>query len=368
MRNHKKHTPDLVCIISALNGGGSQTVLLKLIKAWVAQGKQIAIITFADKSLDKIQLPDCVDRIALGNYKPSSNKITAIFANLKRIASLRKTLKRLNSPVTLSFLSNTNILAILATFKLSTRVIISERNDPARQSFGKVWDWLRRRLYPYADIVTANSKSALRSINQYVPIKKCRLVNNPIFLSSSIENIHLEKPTILAVGRLHHQKAYDVLLEAFAKFHQLHPRWQLVILGEGDLDSVLKVQANTLNITEHIKFKGHVNDPFPYYRAAEIFAMPSRFEGMPNALLEAMSCGLPIIVSDALEGALDIVKHNFSGIVVPAEDPDALAAAFGNLSDNMSLGISLSQNAKQAVQSFHIDKVVSQWNFLFEDK
>lgn len=358
---------DLVCVISDLGGGGTQRVLQSLIKEWVSLGKRIALITYSDESTDRYQLPPAIKRIVIGGLSESGNSISGIVSNLKRAMKLRAVLKKIESPSVLSFLSTTNILTILATMGLKYRVVIAERNDPARQSFGKMWDFLRRKTYKYADVITANSKGALQTIAEFAPPEKCKLVNNPVLHVQSVSNnVAFDAPTILSVGRLHFQKAYDVLLRAFSKFSQNNPDWQLLILGEGTLKYSLQEQAKDLGIQDRIKWMGYISDPFPYYHAAKIFAMPSRYEGMPNALLEAMSCALPVVISDALSGPLELIENNKNGVVVPVEDADALAKSLNRLAKDSNLRQILAQNAKQAVKPYLIDQVISQWEFLFE--
>ncbi len=357
---------DLVCIISDLGGGGTQRVLHHLVGSWVSQGRRIAVITYADEEMDRYKLPSEVKRFVIGGISESKNSIFGLIANINRIIKLRKVLKKINSPVILSFLSTVNIATVLASIGIPARVIISERNDPARQSFGKIWDWLRYRFYRYADIVTANSQGALKTLTEFVPEKKCRLVNNPIFPELITKKNNKNTYSILSVGRLHHQKAYDILLQAFSKFSQNHPDWELLVLGDGSLKTELQRQARELKVDDRIKWKGYVVDPFPYYHAADIFVMPSRYEGMPNALLEAMNCGLPVIVSDASPGPLEIVENNKNGVVVPVEDTEALAEALNTLAKDKKLRKNLSYNAKKSVKPYHIDQVISQWDFLFK--
>ncbi len=361
-----KNRLDLVCVISDLSGGGTQRVLHQLIKHWASAGKKIAVITFSDSSSDRFLLPSNVDRYVLGNVSEAKNKISGMVSNIKRIRKLRKKLKVLNAPVVLSFLASTNILTVLATFRMKIKVIISERNDPARQSFGKIWDWLREKTYRFADIVTVNSKTALQTLEKFVSNEKCKLVNNPVFPNTE-SPLKLNAPSLLAVGRLHHQKAYDVLLEAFAIFVKNNPDWQLIILGEGPIEAVLKTQAKALGIGERVKWMGYV-DPFPYYKSADVFVMPSRYEGMPNALLEAMSCEMPVILSDALEGPLEFITHNQNALVFPSENVSALADVLDRFANDLPLRESLSYNAKKSVEPYLIENVMPQWDFVFEDR
>ena len=167
-----------------------------------------------------------------------------------------------------------------------------------------------------ADQVTANSHGALTSLARFVAAEKLDFVPNPIAQEQSSESIPFTGPTILNVGQLTPQKGQDVLLDAFARIAEADKEWCLIIVGSGDRHEALCQQAERLGIGERVTFVGQVNNPFPYYRAAEIFALPSRFEGTPNVLLEAMSMSLPCIVSDASSGPLEYVEDGETGLVV----------------------------------------------------
>lgn len=353
---------DMAIVISDLGSGGTQRVVSQLISYWSRHGKFIAVITFAARETDFFVLPQSVDRYVIGGVRDSKNRLIGLLANIKRIKKLRKKFITIRTKKILSFLCATNILTILAAYKLNSKIIISERNDPARQSFGIMWDWLRQKLYRHADMVTANTRQAIETMSRYVPENKLQWVQNPIAELVVDNAISFNQPTILAVGRLHHQKGYDILLQAFSKFCQEYPAWRLAIIGDGLLKEQLMKQAKLLGIARYITWYGRVSNPFPYYCAAKIFVMPSRHEGMPNALLEAMSCGLPVIISDALPGPLEYVENNVSGLVVPVENATALANGLSQLANDEKLRQQLAAAAKTRLSSHSIQEVIGAWN------
>jgi glycosyltransferase involved in cell wall biosynthesis len=168
-------------------------------------------------------------------------------------------------------------------------------------------------------------------------------------------------PFVLIVAELDPLKAHDVLLEAFARLSPQLSHWRLAIVGDGKLEKPLRARADVLGIGNRVDWYGLVPNPFVFYRAASIFALPSRSEGMPNALMEAMSCGLPVIVSDAAPGLLDLVKNGQTGLVVPVEDPAALAKAIDLLASNRSLRKRLGDAARQRVSEYELSKVMEIW-------
>jgi len=241
--------------------------------------------------------------------------------------------------------------------------VISERNDPARQSLGSpAWDRLRRLCYRFADVTTANSHGAMATLASFVPKRRLAYVPNPVPRPPQVVPAGDDHPTVLSVGRLTRQKAHDVLLAAFAAVAAKHPAWRLHIAGTGELGDGLRAQAESLGLAERVSWLGAVADPYPYYYGAELFCLPSRFEGTPNAVLEAMSCGLPVVVSDRSGGAQDVVVDGESGLVVPADDSRALAAALDRLMGDAALRRRLGDNARARLAPHAPTAALAAWD------
>jgi len=389
---------DLVMICPHLGDGGSQRVVSTLANSWSQQGRKVCVITIY-KHHDVYHLDPSIHRIRIDGFTGENAVLKLIlnmlkFTGLKRFITkllsmriiqyivwiiyplmyiyifyqiwrIRSVIKQIDTPVILSFVGSTNILTILSCMGVGKRVIISERNDPARQFLQHPWNGLRRILYNYADVVTANSHGALKSMETYVDKRKLKFVPNPFVYSkintSLTPTASFKAPFILIVGRLHDQKAHDVLLEAFAHLYPKLDKWRLAIVGSGELEEVLQVQATALGIAELIDWYGQVDDPFIFYHAARIFVLPSRHEGMPNALLEAMSCGLPVIVSDASPGPLELVRHMETGLVFPVDDAAALSAAMELLATNAVLSKRLGEAGRNLISDYDLPKVLPIW-------
>ena len=354
---------DLCMAIADLSAGGAQRVFSQLANHWAAQGLKIAVVTLSEERDDFFRLDPRVDRQSIGGLKPSSGAFNALVANLRRLLALRRAIAVADAPCVLSFVGAMNVMCIAASAGLGRRVIISERNDPSRQSLGRFWDRMRRWLYPRADLVTANSEAALRALAAFVPARKLAYVPNPIARAEGSELAALPPQTVLNVGRLTAQKAQDVLLDAFAQAtsEMTGSEWHLAFIGSGECEAALRQQADALGIAERVLFIGQVGDPFPYCRAAGIFALPSRFEGTPNALLEAMSCGLPPIVSDASGGPLDYVTDGESGLVVAANDAPSLARALARLMSDSALRTRLGNAARDRLRNHSFESALETW-------
>jgi glycosyltransferase involved in cell wall biosynthesis len=135
-----------------------------------------------------------------------------------------------------------------------------------------------------------------------------------------------DPPVVLAAGRLHRQKGFDVLLRAFATA-RAHLNCRLIILGEGPDRKDLLALARALDIGNDVALPGFTGNPFAFMARAAVFVLPSRWEGFPNALVEAMACGTPVIAADCPSGPHDILAGGRFGRLVPPENVEALATA-----------------------------------------
>ena len=355
-------THDICLVIADMGCGGAQRVASQLAGIWAGRGQRVCVITLSDGENDFFSLPANVRRVSLHGRADSNSLFTAIWRNLKRLHALRSALRQSRAKHVVSFVGAINILTVLASRGLGVRVVISERNDPRRQSLGRFWDQLRRWIYPRADVVTANSYDAVEALSDFVPRGRLAFVPNPVAIDETDCAAPLTRPTILNVGRLTHQKAQDVLIDAFALIADEFGNWELAIAGTGEIERSLRERAAEAGIAERVVFLGQVKNLFDYYRSAEIFALPSRFEGTPNAVLEAMSCGLSVIVSSTAGGALQHVENDVTGVIVSPGDPAELATALKKLMSDPGLRRRLGAAAGARIEQYQSHNVVAAWD------
>jgi glycosyltransferase involved in cell wall biosynthesis len=280
----------------------------------------------------------------------------------KREEKLRLLLQLSPPPRILSFLTKTNIITVLATWDLPIHVVISERNDPDLQLLEPIWEQLRRYTYGHASLATSNSVGILGKMGRFVDSTPLKLLPNPLVIPPVVQqkNGHRNNRFII-VARLTQQKAIDILLAAFAEIAVTIPEWSLDIVGDGPIRQELEEQSTTLEIQDRTRFHGHISSPVDMFNAASVFVLPSRFEGMPNSLLEAMSSGLPPIVSDSSPGPLEMVEHERTGLVVPVEDIQALAEAMLRLATNEALRVKLGNEARSLASRHEWENVEADW-------
>jgi glycosyltransferase involved in cell wall biosynthesis len=170
---------------------------------------------------------------------------------------------------------------------------------------------------------------------------------------------------LLSVGRLRYQKAHSVLLRAFPKVLARFPNIQMLIAGDGQLREELQNEALSLGISENVKFLGIRHDIPVLMSIADLFIFPSRFEGMPNAVLEAMSHGLPVIAT-VVQGVDEIIRDGQNGLLVPVEDPIVLSDAIQHLLRNPEERLRLGRAARETIENeYTVDKMCAQYQELF---
>ena len=349
-------------VIAHLGPGGAQRVVANAANALVERGLDVHVVTLLDDQRDAFDLNPRVRRHARGSTNHPAHQVAGpVLRAIANFLWIRKALRGIAPDAVLSFMTQTNVLTVLATRGLHTRTVISERNDPRLQRHRARVELARRWLYRCADLVTVNSVGALESLERFVPRAKLAFLPNPLSVLSPTLKLHSSKAMFITVTRLVEQKGVDVLLKASAKALAALPGWHLAIVGDGPLRHDLQTLAGELGIAENVVWHGHVSDPISLLSAARFFVLTSRFEGLPNALLEAMACGLPAIVSDASPGPLELVGKEEAGLIVPVGDIDATAAAIERLARDEDLCARLARAAPRRISAHHPDRAIPLW-------
>ena len=254
----------------------------------------------------------------------------------------------------LSFLSKTNLVACLALWSETAHLVVSERNDLRRDALPAEWRALRPLLFQRADVVTANAQGTLDSLRAITSLKHLMLLPNPLpRVAEGPSNVG-QNSGFLTIARAVQQKGLDLLIEAFAVLldgSESMDSWSLTLVGDGPERVGLEALAERCGVQHRIRFLGHCRDVRSELAAAAVFVLPSRKEGMPNALLEAMAAGLAVIVNDASPGPLEFVTHGQNGLVVPHDDAAALARAMLRLQADPQLRIRLGLAAQDRLKS-----------------
>jgi glycosyltransferase involved in cell wall biosynthesis len=174
----------------------------------------------------------------------------------------------------------------------------------------------------------------------------------------------LDQPVLVAVGRLHHQKGFDVLIRAFAQVRRRIP-CKLLILGEGILEQELQRLIESLGLTEDAQLAGFQENPYNYMAHAAAFVLSSRYEGFGNVLVEALALGTPVVSTRCPVGPEEILEEGKTGILVPPEDELALAEAILRVLQDRELSATLSSNGPARAEAYSLTRITARYETLF---
>jgi glycosyltransferase involved in cell wall biosynthesis len=360
-------------VIHSLSGGGAERVAADLSAFWVQRGYRVTLVTQADASTDVYSLHPSVKRHALGMASSSAGRIRGVLANLRRVWALRRLIRRERPTIVLGMMTTASILAIAAARGQGCRVIATEHTHPPSQELPEMWMRLRRWAYPQAAAVVALTSGTAAWLEKPVPGSRLTVIPNAV--RWPLENAEPMVPPpdrrgrrrLLAVGRLHPHKGFDLPIRAFHEIAHHCPDWDLVILGEGESRQALQEQIDALHLADRISMPGRVGNVADWYAESDLYVLSSRVEGLSNTLLEAMASGLAPVAFDCETGPREIVRSGIDGVLVnPAGDEDALAA---HLSDMMAHPEQRKAYARRAVDvrdRFSTTRVMALWSQLFE--
>ena len=269
-----------------------------------------------------------------------------------------------------SFLSRTNMRTCSALWWRDCHLVVSERNDLRKQQLPFPWPRFRRLLYRRADVLTANTTGVMESLVPLFQARHLALLPNPLpmpVVPAAVGSAG-DRQGFVTVARLVPQKGIDVLIRALAQTSGAAQDWTLTLVGDGPEREALERQVLQAGLEEKVHFLGFRSDPQTSLLQAGVFVLPSRYEGMPNALLEAMAVGLAVVVTDASPGPLEVVEAGVSGLVVPSDEPAALADALDRLAAQPQLRERLGAAAREALRQSDWPVVGPIWESLVDQR
>lgn len=352
---------NLVLVIHSLAGGGAERILANMANQWASQGHRVTVLTLATPAEDKYRLVAGVHRVALDLMQESDNPLATIRNTWRRVRALRRALRECDADRIISFTEKMNVLVLLATRGMTVPVIVCERTDPRQHQLGFLWSALRRWTYPRCWRAVVQTESVRGFVEPLVRGKPVHVIANAVEPSRIPQRpANSAKHTCVAMGRLAHEKGFDLLIQAMSQLADRHPDWHVEIYGEGRERVQLESLIQKLGLSQ-VKLRGWTDAPQQALAAAELFVLPSRFEGFPNALLEAMTCGLAVISFDCASGPREIIQHDVNGILVPPQDTAALAAALDRMMSDSDQRRRLGQRARDVARRFNKASFFNQW-------
>jgi glycosyltransferase involved in cell wall biosynthesis len=340
-------------VLSALRAGGAERVVNIVANTLVKRGWSVTVISF-DAPGDPI----------FHRFHPEVRLVrlsvpAGVWGALLRVRALHRELAQANYSLAVSFLTKINALALCAALPLKLPLIISERNNQRLQPMHPAWRLALNLLYRRADLVVMQT---VRSLDCLPPSQRDRaiVIPNPVQIPRVAETRERRR-VIVAVGRLIDQKGFQDLITAFGQISRLDPEVHLTIWGEGPLRDRLQQQILSEGLCGKVNLAGVSATHEDWTAAADIFVLPSRYEGFPNVLLEAMAAGLPVIASDCDYGPRDLITHEVNGLLVPCADPDGLARAMRRMVGDPQFADQMARAARSSVRAYAARLIVAEW-------
>ena len=285
---------------------------------------------------------------------------------IKALNKLKKIIRNGNYNIVCSFLPDVSAMSRLASFGSKAKVVSCERGDPFE--FSSFWKFIITWTYKKSDYCVFQLEKARDFFGSKVAKHSFVIPNPYVPVENNIPFDGERKKTIVSAGRFSLQKRFDVLIQAFAKVREAHPDYQLILYGEGD-DFLVEYKrlVKHLSIEDCVRFPGYVKNVAAHIREDGIFVLSSDFEGIPNALIEAMSVGIPVVATDCTPGGPAFLTNNGErGLLVPVHNVEAMAEAINRLIEKPELAKSLSRKEVDIVDILDIDVINKKWIEIFQ--
>lgn len=342
----------IVFVIHSLYGGGAERFTVNLANALCKEYK-VYIITGKNKE---------------GEYKLHSKIERFDFLKLNNFIldtiNIRKFCYRKKCDILIGIDIYANRCVCLANVFFKPVTVISERNDPVHNQLSWKSRLFIKLLYWKADLFVFQTQDAKAFYAKSIQAHS-KVIHNPVIRGLPERTGPLKKE-IVTVGRLEEQKDHMTLIKGFSKVVQKYPEYSLKIYGSGSCEKELKRFVSKLKLEEHVFFEGFSNCVHEEIKSSELFVMTSQYEGMPNALMEAMAMGFPVISTDCpCGGPRELICNGENGILIPVGNEFVLAEKILFLIENKRIAMQMGQNAKEIRETHSVFQIAEQWKDLF---
>ena len=313
----------VVFAIGSLHGGGAERVVSVWASALAEKGYPVSVVVYARRE-NEYPVDTRVQICPIADSMQACNALSM----RQRLKCFRSQLKGIKPDVLISFLPEMQVYIAMASIGLGISRVETIRNNPWKldilhTKFAPLWRWCFRSCRGL--IVQSEDQKLFfsRSVQ-----KKAVVIPNPVNLcyrESQKTEYCADSHKIVAAGRLANQKNYKMMIDAVGKVTCQYPDVCLAIYGEGPLEEELRSYINQNQLETHIQLMGRSSELYRVYQNADLYLMSSDYEGMPNALAEAMAVGMPCISTDCKTGPRDLIDDGQNGYLVPCGDADAMA-------------------------------------------
>ncbi len=369
---------------SQMEVAGAQRVLLSQARWFHERGHKVSAIFFYDKEKlqEKWQRENPFPVISLESWRygafPLFNYWRLVGGLLRLMGLMRKEVD-----VVESFTPHSNVLAMPVAWLAGVPLRIATHHgyiEGSSSLLARIHGWMMSSALASKVVAVSEQVRDYALQKERMRPEKLRVIENGIEsleLSSLADAKRLAIRTelavpkdgqlLLTVGRLTIQKGHTVLLKAIAKITAKYPRAVFAFAGEGKQRQKLENEARQLNISDKIRFLGVRQDVAELLLASDVFVQPSLWEGLSLAMLEALLSGTPVLATE-VEGVVDVIENDVTGLLLPAGDEDALAVSMARLLNDKNLHSQLGQAGKAHVEAhYSIDNMCSQYEALMQD-
>jgi len=357
-------------IISSLASGGAERVMSMISNYWVDKDRQVTIITLSDKGNGPFyELDKRINYFYLGRPVGSETFFIKWPIRIAKIGKLKVAIKKSNPDIIISFIDRTNILTLFSTRGLKVPVVVAERSDPAKHPISRFENFLRQLIYPFADKIIVQTRGAADFFSGPLK-KKLVIIPNPVSKPENFagnEGSLLPRPHIITIGRFSKEKRFDMLIRIFSNIAREYLEWNLVIIGDGPERPFLQRLCRNLNLEKRVIFLGRQKNVYQFLRNADLFVLCSRYEGFPNALCEAMACGLPVISTDCPSGPRAVIQNGVDGLLADNMDENDLLEKIKHLIDSSDVRKRLGTAARAIIDRFNMEKIMGMWESVVKD-
>lgn len=346
----------LLFYINAIHDGGAERVLLQLAKRFAACGYRAVVVTsFVDQW--EYPVPEGVERLSIEQAQIPQSRLRR---NLSRIKALRRLIREYKPAALISFMAEPNFRAVLASRFLPVKTIVSVRNDPEREYGGRLGRIIGKWLLPLADGCVFQTEQAKNWFPKRLQ-KRSKIIMNQVDERFFQVTGTGENGYVMTAGRLTAQKNQALLIRAFAAIAG-NVEEELRIYGEGELRQSLEALIAQLGMEGRIRLMGASDDMPAALAGCKLFVLPSDFEGMPNALLEAMAAGRCCVSTACPCGGPEaVIKNGVNGLLVPVGAEEALSAAMLELLKNEDKRLSMAAAAAESAEAFRPEAIFEHW-------
>lgn len=342
--------------IDNLQKGGAERVISNL-SNYLIKDNEIDIMLNSAKEI-AYELNSNIKLIEIDKEKDIKNPI---LKNIRRLKMIKKEVRKEKPDVIISFLPTPSYRMLLLKKQLKRPIIVAERNNPEDEYSSFLDRMLMKKLYKKADGFVFQTNDQKKYFDKNIQNNSV-VIFNPIKEEFMKKNLEKKENIIINVGRLTEQKNQEMLINAFAKVYNEHKEYKLKIFGQGPLKERLQKQIDNLNLNGKVILEGVSNNIKTELGKAKIFVMSSRFEGMPNALIEAMSQGLAAISTDCpCGGPKELIQNGINGFLIENDNEEELTYRLSQLLNDENMINSFSNEAEKIKENLRIDIISNQW-------